>query len=107
MPSTKEYLEYVLEQLSETEEITYRTMMGEFILYCKGKVVGGIYDNRLLIKPTDSAKKFLPNGVYELPYEGAKEMLLVDLIEDKQRLKELFEAVADDLPATKRKVKKQ
>ena len=107
MPSTKEYLEYVLEQLSETEEITYRTMMGEFILYCKGKVVGGIYDNRLLIKPTDSAKKLLPNGVYKLPYEGAKEMLLVDLIEDKQRLKELFEAVADDLPATKRKVKKQ
>lgn len=107
MPSTKEYLEYVLEQLSETEEISFRGMMGEFILYCRGKVVGGIYDNRLLIKPTDSAKKLLPNGVYELPYEGAKEMLLVDLIEDKQRLKELFEAVADDLPATKRKVKKQ
>ncbi|MBO4866527.1 MAG: TfoX/Sxy family protein [Ruminococcus sp.] len=107
MPSTKEYLEYVLEQLSEIEEITYRTMMGEFILYCKGKIVGGIYDNRLLIKSTDSAKKLLPNGVYELPYEGAKEMLLVDLIEDKQRLKELFEAVSYDLPAPKRKVKKQ
>ncbi|SFB76347.1 TfoX/Sxy family protein [Ruminococcus albus] len=107
MPSTKEYLEYVLEQLSETEEISFRGMMGEFILYCRGKVVGGIYDNRLLIKPTDSAQKLLPDRVYELPYEGAKEMLLVDLIDDKQRLKELFEAVADDLPAPKRKAKKQ
>jgi TfoX/Sxy family transcriptional regulator of competence genes len=107
MPSTKEFLEYVLEQLSETEEISYRGMMGEYVLYCRGKVVGGIYDNRLLIKPTESAKNLLPDASYELPYEGAKEMLLADIIDDKQRLKELFESVADDLPAPKRKAKKQ
>ena len=106
MPSTKEYLEYVLEQLSETEEISYRAMMGEYVLYCKGKVVGGIYDNRLLIKPTESAKNLLHDASYEFPYEGAKEMLLADIIDDKQRLKELFESVADDLPAPKRKAKK-
>ncbi|WP_295154697.1 TfoX/Sxy family protein [uncultured Ruminococcus sp.] len=107
MASDKEYLGYVLEQLSATEEISYRPMMGEFIIYCKGKVVGGIYDNRFLVKPTASAKRLLPNATYELPYEGAKEMLLVDIIDDKERLKELLEAVADDLPAPKKKEKKK
>ena len=107
MASDKEYLEYVLEQLSATEEISYRQMMGEFIIYCKGKVVGGIYDNRFLVKPTASAKRLLPDSTYELPYEGAKEMLLADIIDDKERLKELLEAVADDLPAPKKKEKKK
>ena len=82
-------------------------MMGEFIIYCKGKVVGGIYDNRFLVKPTASAKRLLPDSTYELPYEGAKEMLLADIIDDKERLKELLEAVADDLPAPKKKEKKK
>ena len=107
MASDKEYLGYVLEQLSGTEEISYRPMMGEFIIYCKGKVVGGIYDNRFLVKPTASAKRLLPDATYELPYEGAKEMLLADIIDDKERLKELLEAVADDLPAPKKKEKKK
>lgn len=107
MPSTKEYLEYVLEQLSDSEEISYRSMMGEFIIYFRGKVVGGIYDDRFLIKPTSSAKNLLPNALKEIPYEGAKEMLLVDVIDDRERLKELITSVADELPQPKKKVKKQ
>ena len=78
MASSKEYLEFILGQLSELEEITYRAMMGEFIIYYRGKIVGGIYDDRLLVKPVKSAISYMPTAPYELPYEGAKEMLLVD-----------------------------
>ena len=68
MASSKGYLEFILEQLSELEEITYRPMMGEYILYYRGKIVGGIYDNRLLVKPVSSAVSFMPNAVYaDLP----------------------------------------
>ena len=79
MASSKEYLEFILGQLSELEEITYRAMMGEFIIYYRGKIVGGIYDDRLLVKPVKSAISYMPTAPYELPYEGAKEMLLVDV----------------------------
>ena len=75
MASSKNYLQFVLEQLSELDEITYRTMMGEFIIYYRGKIVGGIYDDRLLVKPTKSAIAYMTDPVYEVPYEGAKEML--------------------------------
>ena len=75
MASSKEYLQFILGQLSELEEINYRAMMGEFILYYRGKIVGGIYDDRLLIKPVSSAISYMPTISYELPYEGAKEML--------------------------------
>lgn len=78
MASSKEYLNFILEQLSTLDEISYRAMMGEYILYYKGKIVGGIYDDRLLVKPVKSAIDYMPNAEYELPYEGAKEMLLVD-----------------------------
>ena len=74
MASNKEYLEYILGQLSELEEITYRTMMGEFILYYRGKIVGGIYDDRLLVKPVKTAVRYMPAAPYELPYDGAKRM---------------------------------
>ena len=77
MASSKEYLEFVLEQLSELDEITHRAMMGEYIIYYQGKVIGGIYDDRFLVKPTKSAKELMPDAPFELPYEGAKEMLLV------------------------------
>ena len=83
MASGKEYLNYILEQLSGLEEITYRAMMGEFILYYRGKIVGGIYDDRLLVKPVKAAVAYMPTAIYELPYAGAKEMLLVDEV-DKQ-----------------------
>ena len=81
MASSKEYLEFILGQLSELEDITYRTMMGEFIVYYRGKVVGGIYDDRLLVKAVKSAISYMPSAPYEMPYEGAKEMLLVDEVD--------------------------
>ncbi|MBQ8000382.1 MAG: TfoX/Sxy family protein [Ruminococcus sp.] len=103
MASSKEYLDFVLEQLSELEEITYRAMMGEYILYYRGKIIGGIYDDRLLVKPVKSAIALMPNASFELPYEGAKEMLLVDNIDSKEFLTKLFEAMYEELPAPKRK----
>lgn len=103
MASSKEYLEYILDQLSELEDISSRPMMGEYILYYKGKVIGGIYDDRFLVKPVKSAKKLMPDAQSELPYEGAKEMLLVDDVENKAFLKELLEAMYDELPAAKKK----
>ena len=107
MASSKEYLDFILEQLSELEEITYRAMMGEFIIYYCGKMVGGIYDDRLLVKPVKSAISYVSTVTYELPYEGAKEMLLVDEVDSKEFLTGLFRAMYDELPAPKSKKKKQ
>ena len=92
MSSSKEYLNYILEQLAPLEEIAYRPMMGEYILYYQGKVVGGIYDDRLLVKPVKSAVAYLPAAPRELPYDGAKEMLLVEDVDDKALLTGLFRA---------------
>lgn len=106
MASSQSYLQFVLEQLSELDEISYRGMMGEFILYYRGKIVGGIYDDRLLVKPVKSAVAYLKNAVYELPYDGAKEMLLVDDVDDKRYLAGLLRAMYDELPSPKVKKKK-
>ena len=103
MASSKEYLNYILEHLSELNRITYRVMMGEYIIYYDGKVVGGIYDDRFLVKPTMSAVEMMPDANLELPYEGAKEMLLVDGVEDKEFLRELIETLYNELPAPKKK----
>lgn len=103
MASSQEYLKFILGQLSELEDISYRAMMGEFILYYKNKIVGGIYDDRLLVKPVQSAIECMPNAAYELPYEGAKEMLLVDEVDNKEYLMHLFENMFDELPAQKPK----
>lgn len=105
MASSKEYLQFILEQLNELEEITYRPMMGEFIIYYRGKIVGGIYDDRLLVKPVKSAIDYMPSAVYELPYEGAKEMLLVDEVENKEYLQGLFRTMYEELPMPKPKKK--
>lgn len=105
MASSKEYLEFILGQLSELEEITHRAMMGEFIIYYRGKVVGGIYDDRLLVKPVKAAIDYMPAASYELPYEGAKEMLLVDEVDDKAFLTGLFNDMYEELPAPKPKKK--
>lgn len=102
MASSKEYLDFVLEQLSEADGITVKTMMGEYILYYRGKVFGGIYDDRFLIKPVPSAVKMMPEAQRELPYEGAKEMLLVDRIDDRDFLRDLLNAMYDDLPEPKK-----
>ena len=103
MASKKEYLDFILEQLSDLDEIGYTSMMGEYILYYRGKVVGGIYDNRFLVKPVKSAVALMPNAEMELPYEGAKEMLLVDDLENREFLRKLLEAMYEDLPAPRKK----
>lgn len=106
MASSKEYLAYILEQLSRLEDIRYRAMMGEYILYYREKVVGGIYDDRFLIKNVTSARESMPDASLEKPYEGAKEMLLMENIEDKEFLTNLFKAIYDALPTPKPKKKK-
>lgn len=106
MASSKEYVDFILENLSDLEEITYRAMMGEFIIYYRGKIVGGIYDDRFLVKPVKSAINYMPLARYELPYEGAKEMLLVDEVDDKEFLTGLLNAMYDELPAPRKKKKK-
>ena len=98
MPSSKSYLDFILEQLSDLEYISSRAMMGEFIIYYRGKIVGGIYDDRLLVKAIPSAIAYMPNAPYELPYEGAKKMLLVEEIDDKTFMTGLFNAMYDELP---------
>ena len=103
MTSSKEYLEYILEQLSDLDDISYRAMMGEYIIYYRGKIVGGIYDDRFLIKPVKTAMEMMPDADMELPYEGAKKMLLVEDVENREFLKELFEAMYDELPARKKR----
>ena len=103
MASSKEYLDYILEQLSGLEDISSRAMMGEYILYYRGKVAGGIYDDRFLVKPVKAAVAMMPEADLELPYEGAKEMLLVDNVENREFLRELLEAMYDELPAPKKK----
>ena len=101
MASSKEYLDFILEQLSLLDEITYRTMMGEYIIYCNGKVIGGIYDDRFLVKPTKTAIAVMPDASMQLPYEGAKPMILVDDVENREFLQQLVEAICDELPAKK------
>ena len=103
MASSKEYLDFILEQLSELEDVSCRAMMGEYVIYYRGKVVGGIYDDRFLVKPTKSAVAMMPNAEMELPYDGAKEMLLVDDVDNKEFLKELLEAMYSELPASKKR----
>ena len=103
MASKKEYLEYVLEQCPE--ETDYRSMMGEYVLYYREKVFGGIYDNRVLVKPTASALRLMPDAPKELPYEGAKEMLLLDRLDDRTFVKELLEEMYGELPFPKKRKK--
>lgn len=106
MAPTKEYLNFILDQLSDLEEISYRAMMGEFIIYYRSKIVGGIYDNRFLVKPVKSAIDYMPQATYELPYNGAKEMLLVEEVENKEFLTGLLKAMYDELPIQKSRTQK-
>ena len=105
MASKKEYLDFVLGQLSGLQEVTYRAMMGEYILYYRGKIVGGVYDDRLLVKPVKSALAYLVEPSFEVPYEGAKEMLLVEEVDDREFLAGLFEAMYEELPEPKTRKK--
>lgn len=106
MATTKEYLNFILDALSKADGVSHRAMMGEYVIYYKDKVAGGIYDNRFLIKPVAAAKKLMPNAEYALPYKGAKEMLTVDNLEDKEFLAELMEEMYPQLPELKKKKKK-
>ena len=102
MASSKRYLEYVLDLLSELDDISYRAMMGEYVLYYRGRVFGGIYDDRFLIKPTESARRILPDADVEIPYDGAKGLLLVES-EDRELIGNMVEAMYDELPKPKKK----
>ena len=106
MATSREYLGFVLEQLSGLEEITYRRMMGEHILYYRGRIAAYVCDDRLLIKPVETARKMMPDAVYEPPYEGAKEMLLVDRTDEREFLEVLFRAIYDELPEPKKRSRK-
>ena len=105
MASSKEYLEYIMEQLSDLDEISYRAMMGEYIIYYRGKIIGGIYDDRFLVKPVKAAISMMPDANMELPYDGAEEMLLVDDVENREFLGRLLEAMYEELPSPRKKRK--
>lgn len=100
MASSADYLSFIMDQLSDAD-VSSRAMMGEYIIYCKGKVIGGIYDDRFLVKPTETALAMMPDAPMQLPYEGAKTMILVDDVENRQFLRQLVEAISDELPAKK------
>ena len=103
MASSKQYLEFILEQLSDLDGVAYRAMMGEYVIYYKDKVIGGIYDDRFLVKQTPSALALMPSPTLEMPYEGGKPMLLVEELEDREFLRRLFDALYGDLPLPKKK----
>lgn len=105
MSTTKEYLGFILDQLSLLDGITHRQMMGEYIIYHHGKIAAYLCDNRLLVKPVPSAARLMPDAVYEPPYNGAKDMLLVGNVDDREFLKTLFEEMYPELPAPKSKKK--
>ena len=102
MASSKEYLDFIMDQLSDLQDVKYRAMMGEYIIYYKGKIVGGIYDDRFLVKPVKAAVDLMPDAQKELPYEGAKEMLLVDDVDNREFLYKLLRAMYEELPAPKK-----
>ena len=103
MASSKEYLAFILEQLSELDDISYRAMMGEYLIYYRGKIIGGIYDDRFLVKNTEAGRRLMPDAILEIPYEGAKEMLLLGDIDNRQFLIELVNAMFDELPLPKKR----
>jgi len=107
MASSKEYVSFILEQLSGLEEVSSRPMMGEYVLYYRGKVIGDICDNRLYLKPVEAAKRLLPQAAFAPPYPGAKEMLLVEEVDDRELLARVVEAMYDQLPAPKPKKKRK
>ena len=106
MATSREYLGFVLEQLSGLEEITYRQMMGEYIIYYRGRIAAYVCDDRLLIKPVETAHRMMSDAVYESPYEGAKDMLLVDRTDEREFLETLFRAIYDELPEPKKRSRK-
>ena len=105
MSSTEQYLDFVLDLLGELEDVAHRKMMGEYVLYYRGKVIGGIYDDRFLLKVTPAFSRLLPEAPRAIPYEGAKEMLLVE-VEDRDVLRDVVDAMWEEIPAPKKRNKK-
>ena len=103
MSTSKEFIEFILEQLSDLEDVSARMMMGEYIIYYRGKITAYVCDNRFLVKPVESARKLLPNAKFEPPYKGAKEMILIEDLDDREFLTDLFKAMYDELPERKKK----
>lgn len=103
MASSKDYLAFIMDQLSLLDDVSYRAMMGEYIIYFRGKVIGGIYDDRFLVKQTKAASSMMPDAGLEQPYEGAKEMIMVDEVDNREFLRDLFEAMYPELPLAKKK----
>ena len=103
MATSKEYLNFILDQLSGLTEISYRMMMGEYIIYYRGKIAAYLCDDRLLLKPVDSVRQMLPQAPMEPPYDGAKDMVLVEDVDNRELLQKIFEMMYDELPAPKPK----
>ena len=106
MATSSGYFEYIKEQLSGTEDISFRKMMGEYIIYYRGRIVGGLYDDRFLVKPVKAASEMMPEAELQEPYEGARKMLLVDNVDDREFLRELITAMYEELPEPKKQAKK-
>ena len=106
MATSKQFLTYLLEQLSDLEEITHRAMMGEYIIYYRGKIAAYVCDDRFLVKPTEAAKTLMPRAPFEPPYKGAKDMILVEDVDNKEFLTQLFLSMYDELPFPKPTKKK-
>lgn len=102
MPSSKGYLDFILDQLSGLD-IGHRAMMGEYLLYIGGRLFGGIYDDRLLVKPIPAALELIPDAAREAPYPGAKGMLLVDRVDDSEFLRRLVTEMYDGLSKVRKK----
>ena len=105
MSSTDQYLEFVLDLLGELDDVAHHKMMGEYVLYYRSKVVGGIYDDRFLLKVTPASERLLPEAPRAIPYEGAKEMLLVE-VEDRDALRDVVDAMWEEVPTPKKRNKK-
>lgn len=103
MASSRAFLDFILEQLSGLDDIAYKSMMGEYILYYRGRIAGGIYDDRFLVRNVKAARKMMPDADLALPYEGAREMIAVDNVENREFLSELFEAMYEELPVPKKR----
>ena len=103
MVLSKEFLDFIVDQLSELNEVFYRAMMGEYIIYYCDKVIGGIDDDRFLVKPVKAAMTMMPNASMELPYDDAKEMMLVDNVDDSDFLCQLIKAIYEELPTPRKK----
>ena len=102
MSSTREYMDFVMDQLSDLDDVSFRAMMGEYVIYYRGKVVAGVYDDRLLVKPTNTAQKIIPNAPMEIPYPGGKPMIMIEDVENRELLQNLFDAVYTEIPAPKK-----